>query len=373
MAYKVLIIASTFSHIKQFHMPYVRAFRARGDTVHIAAGGEQVPMPEADKVLPLPFEKKMWAPGNFRAASALRREIKAEGYDLVMVHTSLAAFFTRLAVRGMKGRPRLVNMVHGYLFDDASSFMRRTVLLSAERMMAGVTDLLLCMNRWDLALAERYRLGAAVAYVPGIGVDPSRFQAPDKDAALSLRRRYGIDEDAFLMLYAAEFSPRKSQAVLIRAAAGLPERAVLVLPGSGELLESCRALAESLGAGGRIIFPGQVGNMEQWYAAADAAVTASRSEGLPFNVMEAMFCGLPVIASDVKGNSDLVRDGETGILFPYGDDAAAAAAMETLMADSDLCCRMGEAGRRAVGPFSLEEVFPQVMGRYDSLLQDADR
>lgn len=368
MEKKVLIVASRLCHILDFHMPYVRGFKERGWTVHVAAGDVQRSLPEADELIALPFEKKMFAPGNLRAAGMLRRRFRAEGYDAVITHTSLAAFFTRLAVLGMKDRPRMVNMVHGYLFDDGSSALKRTVLLAAERLMAGVTDLVLCMNQWDLALAERYRLGKRVAFVPGVGVEESRFARPDRAEGMALREKYAIASDGFVLLYAAEFSPRKSQQVLIRAMARLPERAVLVLPGSGALLEQCRALAESLGLAGRVIFPGQVQDMAAWYGAADAAVSASRSEGLPFNIMEAMCCGLPVIASRVKGNADLVSDGQTGLLVPYGDEAALAAAVGRIMADSALRRSMGARGREAVKPYCLEAVFPQVMAQYERVL-----
>ncbi len=368
MRKKVLVVASVASHIMNFHLPYLRALHDQGHTVHAACAGADGPIPGADRVICLPFKKKMTAPANFRAAAMLRRAVKTERYDLVIVHTSLAAFFTRLAVMGMKRRPRVINMVHGYLFDDETGALRRTVLLMAERLTAGVTDLLLVMNRWDYDLARRYKLGRRVALVPGVGVDASRFAAADEARRAAFRREKGIGEDAFLLVYAAEFSGRKSQAVLIRAMARLPERVVLALPGSGELFGQCRALAEELRLGERVLFPGQVADMRDWYAAADAAVSSSRSEGLPFNIMEAMCCGLPVIASDVKGNNDLVKDGETGLLCPYGDDAAFAAAVERMLGDGPLRKRMGDRARAAVEPYLLEQAFPQVMEQYDSQL-----
>ena len=93
----VLFTASTYSHIRSFHRPYLAAFRRMGWAVHIACGGPELDIPEADRRISLPFEKKMTAPANFRAQAALRREMEETGYDLVIAHTSLAAFFTRRA------------------------------------------------------------------------------------------------------------------------------------------------------------------------------------------------------------------------------------------------------------------------------------
>lgn len=125
-----------------------------------------------------------------------------------------------------------------------------------------------------------------------------------------------IASDAFVLLYAAEFSQRKSQATLLRAMPLLPERVVLALPGQGALLDECRRLAEALGLGDRVLFPGYCADMAPWYVLADCAVSASRSEGLPFNIMEAMHASLPVVATAVKGHTDLVTPGQTGFCSP---------------------------------------------------------
>jgi glycosyltransferase EpsD len=258
-------------------------------------------------------------------------------------------------------------MAHGYLFDDETPPLKKAVLLTAEQVTAPQTDLLLTMNRYDYETALRCRLGYRVANIPGIGVDFSRLDPPPGGWPPA-RHTYGFSEADFVLLYAAEFSRRKNQSMLIRALPTLPERVKLLLPGQGALLEECRALASSLGVVDRVVFPGQVGAMAPLYALADAAVTASRSEGLPFNVMEAMYAALPVVASAVKGHTDLLRDGVTGLLYPEGDEAAFRAAVTRLLEDADLAARLGRAAREASRPFALDRVLPQVMEQYLSLV-----
>ena len=370
MTQKVLFTTSTFSHIRNFHLPYLEYFHARGWTVHVACGGEQIDIPYADKVIPLPFRKQMQSPDNFRAAAMLRRLIHQENYTLLSTHTALAAFFTRLAVKGLKDRPIVANTVHGYLFDDATAGLKKNILYAAERFTASETDLLMTMNRWDNAFAREYKLGRQIVHIPGMGVNFSRFTQTTEDAGQALRAELGISRDKFVLIYPAEFSTRKRQEMLIRAMARLPEQAVLVLPGQGALLEDCRNLAGQLGLGGRVLFPGHVGAMAPWYAMADAAVTASRIEGLPFNVMEAMYCGLPVVASAVKGHTDLIEDGHTGLLYSYDDIDACAAALRALMDDPDLRRRLSTNARESVARYSLEQAFPAVMAAYGTLLPD---
>ena len=363
MSGTVLFTASTWSHITNFHRPYLAAFRSQGWTVHVACGGDAREVPEANLCMSLPFEKKMSSPANLRATGQLRRLIKKHRYALICTHTSLAAFFTRLAVLGLSNRPVVVNVAHGYLFDDQTPFLKRQVLLSAERLTAPVTDLLLTMNRWDYDCARAHRLGRRVENIPGIGVNFSRFVPLSPAERTARRAEAGLAPDDFLLLYAAEFSPRKNQAMLLRALPQLPPHVKLALSGSGALLEDCRQLAASLGIAGRVLFPGHV-DMPVWYAMADAAVSASRSEGLPFNVMEAMYAGLPVVASAVKGHTDLLEDGKTGLLYPYDDEAAFLSAIRRLLADPDGAAAMGVAARESVLQYSLDPVLPQVMELY---------
>ena len=135
----------------------------------------------------------------------------------------------------------------------------------------------------------------------------------------------------------------------------------LLLPGQGAMLEDCRAQARALDAARRVFFPGHVSPMGPWYAAADGAVSVSRSEGLPFNLMEAMACGLPVAATAVKGHVDLVEPEATGLLAPPDDPDALARCFRRLAEDPDLRRRLGQAGREAVQAYALPRVYPQVL------------
>lgn len=369
MRAKVLYTASTYSHLRNFHRPYLAWFRDLGWEVHTAAGGAAEGLPEAHRLVELPFAKRMTAPSNFRCAAALGALMGREGYDLVVANTALAAFFTRLPLRGRRKRPRVVNIVHGYLFDSGTSPGKRSVLLGAERLTAPCTDLLLTMNQVDLEIASRHHLGRSVAAIPGVGVPFSPVDSAAPEDGLRLRAALGIPRNVFLMVYPAEFSPRKNQAMLLRALARLPEQIWLLLPGQGAQRDACMALADELGVAGRVRFPGQVSNIPDCLQAADCAVSASRSEGLPFNIMEAMRAGLPILASDVKGHRDLLGDG-SGLLYPFGDQAAFAAAVELLLDDPGLRARLGRAARAACAPYALDQVFPQVTAAFQQAFPD---
>ena len=327
-----------------------------GWQVHVVGSGPEREIPGASEVYVLPFEKSFASPENFRTAAKLRRIIHANKYELIICHTSLAAFFTRLATLGIKGKSRLINVVHGYLFDEDTSFVKAAILKSAEYMMAGQTDLVLTMNRWDYSWASSHRTAKEVRYIPGMGISERKCT----DAPEQLER----SAEDFVLVYPAEFSKRKNQSMLIRSMCLLPNNTKLILPGTGVLLDECMALASELGLEERVSFPGYVKDVFSLLKSADAAVSASRSEGLPFNVMEAMLSGLPVVASKVKGHTDLVEHGVNGYLFEYNDEEAFAAAVAELMADKQKAKSMAAAGREKLRQFELENVLDKVMHEY---------
>lgn len=356
--------ASVYAHIRNFHLSYLKQFQMLGWETHVGCAGIPGGVSCIDRGIELPFKKKFFSMDNLRATHMLRKTIKGGDYDLIITHTTLASFYTRLAVKGMKRRPKVICVMHGYLFDDDSPLVKRLVMRWAEQLTAPQTDLLLVMNAWDEQTARRYRLGKRIVKIPGMGVDFSKLDAATCEDGVRLRREFGIADDAFVLIYAAEFSERKSQHVLIRAMRQLPGRVVLALCGSGATLQACRDLAEASGVSDRVLFPGQVDDVAAWYQMADACVSSSRSEGLPFNLMEAMHMGLPVVASAVKGHVDLIREAETGLLYPYGDVDAFAKQVSRLLDDRALADRLAAQARKCVSEYDASIARPQVMRYY---------
>lgn len=363
---RLLITASTFGHICNFHLPYIERFKSLGWSVDVACGGDAREIPGADRLISLPFEKSFSSAANFRAASALRREICSQRYDLIITHTSLAAFFTRLAVRGLKSRPKLVVVMHGYLFDDATGTLKASVLKAAEMFCARETDLLLVMNEYDLRWAFAHDVAKRVEMIPGMGLNPTRMTVCTPRERM--RASLNLDNSDFVLFYAAEFSTRKNQGFLIEAMPRLDKNVKLILAGRGELLDNCKTRAKELGVAERVLFPGQVPNVPDYLSASDAAVTASHSEGLPFNVLEALYMGLPVVATYVKGHSDLIRSRENGILLPPNNVDDYIAAINTLKNDCALRTQMSCKSRQSALPHLLPNVLDTVMDAYLSVL-----
>lgn len=360
---KILYTASSSAHLESFHRPYLAALRSLGWDVTAAANGSGERLGEGVRFLAVPFTKSFVSPKNFRAAALLARDIRENRYDVIVTHTSLAAFFTRLGVMlAGKKRTRVVNTVHGYLFDGDTGAFRRTVLLAAEKLTAGITDDILVMNRCDEQIAKKHRLcRGSVYFIPGMGVDFSRFPPAASEECAAARAAYSLPEDAVCLVCAAEFSKRKNQTLLLQMLSRLPEKYYLLLPGDGAMLKECREMSAALGVLDRCRFPGQLSEVRGALAAADICVSASRSEGLPFAVMEAMHMALPCVLTRVKGHVDLLDGSGAGYLVPFGDAAAFADAVRTLGEDTALRAQMGAAAKENTEKYALGRVLPEVL------------
>ena len=355
---KLLYIASSSGHILSFHVPYILEFKRLGWEVHVAFGGVDTVITGADRSIALPIEKRYISVNNIKACSVLHRLMAEQEYDLVIPHTSLASFYTRLAEIGLKNRPETIIVVHGYLFGPHAGLLKNLVLEAAEYMMLPQTDCIVTMNEWDMQWVKKHFPHKKQRFIHGMGVDANRYGDMHRSGSAE------SGHNDFVMAYAAEFSNRKNQQFLINAMGRLPENIRLILPGTGDNLDICRKLADENGVSDRVIIPGYVEDIGSVLASADAAVTSSHSEGLPFNVMEAMLAGLPVVASDVKGNNDLVKDGINGFLYPDGDTDAFVSAVMKLYSDSTLCSRMGDQGMIIMEQYKLDAVLPEVMDVY---------
>jgi len=222
-------------------------------------------------------------------------------------------------------------------------------------------------------LEERVRADAAVAdravRIPN-GVDTERFAPREPAARRALRAELGLPGDAFVVVTCGEIGHRKNPVALVRAAARLRHRPViLVLAGPpGPDPADARALEAAMAAlpeGVEARLPGDVppDEVPRWLAAADVLTLTSRNEGLPNSVLEGMASGLPCVASDIPGSRDVLEDGG-GELVPLDDDAALAARLDALAADPD---RRAELGRIARARAEREFAFERIAGRYLAL------
>lgn len=364
---KILFAASTLSHIENFHIPYLKYFKDNGFEVHIMGKeNNKSPIPYVDKVISINFEKNMFSFKNFISAFKISKLIKKEKYSTISTHTILASFFTRLGIMlSLKKHPLLINTIHGYLFDENSNFIKKVIMIVAEKFVRPVTDTILVMNSTDYEIAKKYNLYKKNLYsINGMGINASKFPFSTEENKSYLREKYNIPKDDFLLIYVAEFSKRKNQKFLIESLKGLISEGYnnvkLLLLGDGVLLDDMKQYSKTLGIEDNIIFKGYIKEVCNYYQISDICVSSSRIEGLPFNIMEAMSTGLPVIASKIKGHIDLVNPGENGFLYEYNNINEFCNHVKVLFNDRNLLNNMKISSHNLSKNYSLESVFPKI-------------
>ena len=298
------------SHINNFHRPYIDALRELGNEVMIMAKGEG-----AD--FDIPLVKKMLSLKNTACRAEIRKILKREKFDTVILNTTLAAFHIRLAMP-KKNRPRVVNIVHGYLFSEKLNSVKANLLLWCEKLLRRKTDEIIVMNEEDLRIAEKHRLCLGeVRHSLGMGAMAKDIKTPPETI-----RKHITAEDSYLLCFVGELSGRKNQRFLICA---LPElkisipKAKLLLVGSGDNRDELERLAEKLRVSDSVIFCGHTPTPCDFIYASDLYVSASEIEGMPFNVIEALGVGKTLLISGVKGHADIITYGVNGYLFENGN------------------------------------------------------
>lgn len=328
---KFLFTASRASHIENFHISAINSLRQNGHIVDTATEC-YVKQDLVDYSYNLTFRKKIYSPRNIGTINQLSKIIKANSYDVIISNTTLAGIITRLAIPKMKKKPYHIYICHGYLFNDDNS-RKAKLYCNIEKATASKIDLLLTMNNNDFEIAKKYSLCKNIQQVNGMGINPDRFPALSSDECNIFRKSLGINEKDFVFLCVAEFSERKNQQLIIKAFSELLKvkpNSLLLFAGEGELIENAKLLAEYYEISHKVRFLGHISDTNILYRSAQVVISASHIEGLPFNIMEALECGIPVIASNVKGHKDLIIDGFNGMLFADNDQRALSVKMSEI-------------------------------------------
>lgn len=309
---KILFCASTLSHIQNFHLPYIEFLSKEGHEIFTATNSCEA-VPYTTLSAKFSFKKNILSLSNIILIFKLRKFLANNKFDKISTHTALASSIIRMSVLLLprNERPKVYYIAHGFLFKNKPGFKKWLYLLP-EILLSSVTDILMVMNQEDFELAQKYQLSKKdPIFINGIGFDNSRFRPLSKEEKNAKRLSLGFSPHDYLFIYAAEFSKRKNHELLIRSFAKIAEqipKAKLLLAGDGKLLDKNQKLVSKLAMENRIFFLGHVQEIEKIYPICDTAVSTSKIEGLPFNIMEAKSCGLSLLISNIKGHRDLVNN-----------------------------------------------------------------
>ncbi len=376
-----ILYVATVDIMLRLMLPQLDALRSAGFRVEIACRitrhGEEM-FAHADVVHNLPFQRSPVHPDNLKATSQLTRLIRERRYAIVHAHTPVGGVAGRIAAT-LGNAPIRMYTAHGFHFHRHGSRLGNALYRTIETMAGRrFSDAVLVINSEDYDAALQHKVVAVpekLFLTGGVGISTETFSPArcSREERAAIRREIGAESDAVPVLtFVGEMIPRKRHADLLAAFARIravhPE-ALLVLAGDGVLMDRVQAQAVERGVMASCRFLGYRRDIPAILAATDLFVFPSSQEGLPCAIQEALAMEVPTVATDVRGNRDLVRP-DSGRLVPFGDTRALAeACLELLALPPEARREMGRVGRETMtAEFERSACVRQWMDIYAGLL-----
>lgn len=371
---KILLTATVQSHIAQFHLPLIDMLQEKGYEVHVAArnnlaekNGLELKTPE--KIFDVPFNRSPFSLENIRAYKLLKDILLENNYDVVHCNTPMGGVVTRLAAKeSRKKGMKVFYTAHGFHFYRGAPLKNWLFYYPVEKKLARYTDKLITITKEDYEIASK-TFKTNVFHVHGVGANSKKFFPCQKDVVVKLRKELGYSKDQFILLCIGELNKNKNQSAVIKAIAKVKKdvpNIKLLLAGNGPLEQELRKLVFGLKLQDYIDFLGYRTDLEKFVNISDVVISASFREGLPLNIMEAMLCEKPVLASINRGHKELVQDNTTGYLVDPNNIDGFSKSILKLNKDEKLRQSMGKAGREVVKHFTTENVIDELKQVYES-------
>ncbi len=297
----------------------------------------------ADRLIVVPALVREIRPGqDLRALFQLVRLFKRIRPQIVHTHSSKAGILGRLAA-ALAAVPVVIHSVHGFSFSPFQPFFKRNFYLLAEKACRRLTDHFIFVARADIEQARKLKLAGSNLALIRSGFPMEKFLARGDRA--TMRARYGLPAGCFVCGVIAPFKPQKGLPHLVAVAARViaADPAVFFfIAGDGEERPWLEAELQRRGIAANFRLPGFIPDVENAMDGFDIGVSTSLWEGLPQSLVQLRLKKKAVLASDIPGNREVIRDGKNGFLLPVADHARFAAAILRLTSDAEMCRRLGD-------------------------------
>ena len=374
---KVLFVATVVkTHMMQFHIPYLKMFQEMGWETAVASKNDyenpaDCVIPYCDTYYDIPFARLPWKRSNVQSYKMLKKIIDEGNYDIIHCHTPVGAMIARLAaLSARKKGTKVIYTAHGFHFFKGAPLLNWLLFYPAEKLLSPVTDVLITINQEDHARALKKLHAKRIEYVPGVGIHTEKFRdlVIDRDGK---RQSLGYGDEDFLLLTVAEMTPNKNHITILKAMALLKEKKEFsnmhyLICGRGEMWASLEECAKELGIADHVNFLGYRTDASELYKASDLFLFVTLREGLSVALMEAMSSGMPIICAKIRGNTDLVDNGISGV-FTENTPEAVAEHILNLYRNPEHRKALGRAASEKALLFDEKNVLQQVKEIYLSM------
>jgi len=372
---KVLFVATVESHLLNFHIPFMKLLQEKGYEVHVATklGNREQEFDDIGVIKHnIDFSRSPYSPKVFKSLQQMEKLLKEIQFSLVHVHTPVAAFVTRLACQRTNTHPVLYT-AHGFHFYKGAPLKNWLLYYNMEKLAAHWTDGLITMNEEDYKAAQKFKLrrNGKVFFVPGVGVDIANLEQRIASIDRSEKRKeLRLSVDIAVIITVGELNANKNHIQALKALSKLTKTNFhYLIVGNGESEQKLKKAVDELMLQDKVSFLGFRRDVPELLTASDVFILTSRREGLPKAVLEAMAVGLPIIATDVRGNRDLVKSGENGYLVPLDDVETTSQVIKKLISSPELRNSMQEKNKEKARAYALDRILPQMEKIYEYILK----
>ena len=276
-----------------------------------------------------------------KSMKRIRAIVKNGEYDIVHVHTPIAAAVTRFALRDMvkTKKIKMIYTAHGFHFYKGAPLLNWLIYYPIEKYLSRYTDVLITINKEDYAIAKNKMHAKKTEYIPGVGIDVEKIQNTRVERNKK-RKELGIPQDAFVFISVGELNKNKNHEVVIKALKNIADKNNMhyIIAGQGPLYQYLLDLADDYGLKDKVHLLGFRTDVIELLKSSDCFVFPSLREGLGLAALEAMASGLPLITTYVGGIKDYAKDGVTGYCLSIPIDVVAMSdVIVKMMCSFDFC------------------------------------
>lgn len=371
---KRILITSTDLMMIQFLVPHVINLADNGYEIEIACsnvGGKIEQIKErlkntVKKIHVVKLARNPFTLRNFKGYKEMKQIINNGDYDIIWTNEPVMGVVTRLAAKLARRRgTKVLYMVHGFHFFTGAPIINWLIYYPVEKIMAKYADMIVTVNHEDYKRARSMNV-KRVEYIHGIGINTDRLSAENN--SVDIRKELGLSSEDFLIISVGELNKNKNQKTIIKALAQIKDSAIhYLLCGKGNQLESLKKQVIAEGLEKQIHFLGYRTDVLDICRQADVYVMPSYREGLPVASLEAMYCGLPLLTSNIRGLVDVMENGSSGYMYSPDDYKGFADGLCKLLTDPELRKKMGKRNQEYVKQYCIDATKKEVLNLVFSL------
>ena len=375
---KILFISNMTNKITNFAMPSIYASKKLDIEFHHAANwrnlSEEIRREEEKygiKIHNIEFERNPFNLKNYKAYKQLLRLMKEHKFDIVHCNTPIGGILGRICSKQMNIK-KVIYTVHVFHFYKGAPKLNNIIYKNVEKYLAKLTTSIITITKEDYESALEFKKvnrELSVFYVPGVGINTNEIigTKPNRN---KLCQELGVNNESFLIISAGELNKNKNQKIIIEAISDIEKNKDIhyIICGIGPMENELRKLAFEKGIDKNIHFLGYRKDIVELMKSSDVFVMPSYREGLSRSMMEAMAAGLPCIASKIRGNVDLIENGQGGYLCDSNDVDSFSKAIKILSDDVKLRKSMSKYNLDRIKDYDVENIITEIDKIYNEEL-----